>query len=59
MADRRPSRGGPRAAGEYLGGLVEQCVRHWLGKAVPLSEERILVWQVFADLYGALQGSLG
>jgi len=23
MADKRPSRGGPRAAGEYLGGLVE------------------------------------
>ena len=45
MADHRPSRGGPRAAGEVLGGLVERCVRHWLGKSVPLSEERILVWQ--------------
>ena len=45
MADRRPSRGGPRAAGEVLGGLVERSVRHWLGKSVPLSEERILVWE--------------
>jgi hypothetical protein len=45
MADARPSRGGPRAAGEYLGGLVEQAVRHWLGKIVPLAEERILVWE--------------
>lgn len=45
MADRRPSRGGPRAAGEVLGGLVERSVRHWLGQRVPLSEERILVWE--------------
>jgi hypothetical protein len=45
MADKRPSRGGPRAAGEYLGGLVELCVRHWLGKIVPLQEERILCWE--------------
>jgi hypothetical protein len=45
MADRRPSRGGPRAAGEVLGGLVERAVRHWLGKFVTLSEERILVWE--------------
>ncbi|HZT43127.1 MAG TPA: hypothetical protein VFA07_13240 [Chthonomonadaceae bacterium] len=44
MADRRPSRGGPRAAGEYLGGMVEQAVRHWLGSFVPLQEERILSW---------------
>jgi len=44
MADRRFPRGGPRAAGEYLGGLVERAVRHWLGKALPLSDERILVW---------------
>jgi len=44
MADSRPSRGGPRAAGEYLGGLVEQCVRHWLSGFVPLQEERILCW---------------
>jgi hypothetical protein len=45
MADRRFPRGGPRAAGEYLGGLVERAVRHWLSKAVPLLEERILVWE--------------
>jgi hypothetical protein len=45
MADRRPSRGGPRAAGEVLGGLVERAVRHWLGKFVPLSDDRILVWE--------------
>ncbi|HZO91637.1 MAG TPA: hypothetical protein VFB38_25165 [Chthonomonadaceae bacterium] len=45
MADKRPSRGGPRAAGEYLGGMVEQAVRHWLGGYVPLQEERILSWE--------------
>ena len=45
MADRRPSRGGPRAAGEYLGGMAEQAVRHWLGGYVPLQEERILSWE--------------
>ena len=45
MADRRPSRGGPRAAGEVLGGLVERSVRHWLSRYVPLSEERILAWE--------------
>ncbi len=45
MADQRPSRGGPRHAGEYLGGLVEQCVRHWLQSFVPLQEERILTWE--------------
>lgn len=45
MADLRPSRGGPRQAGEMLGGLVEQAVRHWLGKQVPLQEERILSWE--------------
>ncbi len=45
MADQRPSRGGPRAAGEYLGGLVEQAVRHWLSGFVPLQEERILAWE--------------
>jgi hypothetical protein len=45
MADQRPSRGGPRAAGEYLGGLVEQAVRHWLGGFVTLQEERILAWE--------------
>ncbi|HLV81833.1 MAG TPA: hypothetical protein VKT32_16215 [Chthonomonadaceae bacterium] len=45
MADRRPSRGGPRAAGEYLGGMVEQAVRYWLGGYVPLQEERILSWE--------------
>lgn len=45
MADQRPARGGPRHAGEYLGGLVEQCVRRWLERAVPLQEERILTWE--------------
>ncbi|CCW35078.1 hypothetical protein CTKA_02839 [Chthonomonas calidirosea] len=45
MADLRPSRGGPRQAGEVLGGLVEQAVRHWIGKQVPLQEERILSWE--------------
>jgi hypothetical protein len=45
MADLRPSRGGPRHAGEVLGGLVERCVRHWLSGFVPLQEERILAWE--------------
>ena len=45
MADKRPSRGGPRAAGEVLGGLVERCVRHWLSGYVPLANERILTWE--------------
>lgn len=45
MADRRPSRGGPRAAGEVLGGLAERAVRHWLSRFVPLAEERILTWE--------------
>lgn len=45
MADKRPSRGGPRAAGEYLGGVVEQSVRHWLEQLVPLQTERILTWE--------------
>jgi hypothetical protein len=45
MADRRPARGGPRAAGEYLGGVVERCVQHWLRGFVPLQEERILAWE--------------
>jgi len=45
MADRRPSRGGPRSAGEYLGGVVERCVQHWISKHVPLSENRILAWE--------------
>lgn len=45
MADKRPSRGGPRAAGEYLGGIVERAVRHWLGGFVSLEEERILSWE--------------
>src|SRR5580704_3656662 len=44
MADQRPSRGGARSAGEYLGGIVEQCVRHWLSQQVPLQQERILAW---------------
>jgi hypothetical protein len=45
MADLRPSRGGRRSAGEYLGGLVERCVRHAIGKQVPLTAERILAWE--------------
>ncbi len=45
MADRRPSRGGPRSAGEMLGGLVERCVRHWLSAFVPMQEERILTYE--------------
>src|SRR5580700_5419854 len=44
MADQRPSRGGARSAGEYLGGIVEQCVRHWLSHQVSLQPERILAW---------------
>jgi hypothetical protein len=44
MQDQRPSRGGARSAGEYLGGIVEECVRHWLSKQVPLQPERILAW---------------
>ena len=47
MADRRPPRTATarRSAGEYLGGLVEQCVRHVIGKKVALKPERILAWQ--------------
>ncbi len=45
MRDRRPSRGGPRAAGEYMGGLAEACVQHWLKKFVPLQEARILCYE--------------
>ncbi len=45
MADKRPSRGGPRATGEYLGGVVEQAVRHWLAPIIPLQEKRILTWE--------------
>ncbi len=45
MADARPSRGGPRAAGEVLGGLTEMCVRHWLAGFVTLADERILAWE--------------
>jgi hypothetical protein len=45
MADKRPSRGGPRQAGEVMGGLAEQCVQHYLKGFVPLQEERILTWE--------------
>jgi len=45
MADKRPSRGGPRQAGEYMGGLVELCVRHYIEGFVTLQEERILTWE--------------
>lgn len=47
MADRRPPKVGTsqRSAGEYLGGLVELCVRHWLGKQVLLEKDRILAWE--------------
>ena len=45
MRDLRPSRGGPRAAGEFMGGLVEKCVQHWLAQFVPLQEERILAYE--------------
>ena len=45
MADKRPSRGGPRQAGEVMGGLVELCARHYLQGFVALQEERILTWE--------------
>ena len=45
MADKRPSRGGPRHAGEMMGGLVEKCVQHYLRGFVPLLEEHILTWE--------------
>ena len=45
MRDNRPSRGGPRAAGEVLGGRVERAVQQWLSRFVPLQEERILGWR--------------
>jgi hypothetical protein len=44
MADRRPSRGGPRSAGEMLGGIVERAVRRWLSESVSLIDERIVAW---------------
>jgi hypothetical protein len=44
-ARQRPARGGPRQAGEQLGGMVEQAVRHWLAAQVPLTPERILSWR--------------
>lgn len=45
MADKRPSRGGPRHAGEMMGGLVEKCVQHWLRGFVTLLDEHILTWE--------------
>ena len=45
MRDSRPSRGGPRHAGEYIGGLIERCVQHYLEGFVPLQAERILTWE--------------
>lgn len=45
MADKRPSRGGPRHAGEMMGGLVEKCVQHYLRGFVPLLDEHILTWE--------------
>jgi hypothetical protein len=45
MADRRPSRGGPRSAGEMLGGIVERAIRHWLSEWIPLIDERIVAWE--------------
>lgn len=45
LRDSRPARGGPRQAGEFLGGLIEECARHWIGKHVPLQDERILTWE--------------
>ncbi len=45
IRDANPPRGGGRQAGEYLGGLVELCVRHWLNEQIPLSHERILSWE--------------
>ncbi len=45
MRDSRPSRGGPRHAGEYIGGLIEQCVQQYLGGFVSLQGERILTWE--------------
>ncbi len=47
MADKRPPKLGEsqRSAGEVLGGLVEQCVRHWLSKIVDLKPDRILCWE--------------
>ena len=44
MADRRPSRGGPRASGEVLGGKVERAIQHWLAKFVVLDTDRILTY---------------
>ena len=44
MADRRPSRGGPRASGEVLGGKVERAIQHWLAKYVILDADRILTY---------------
>ena len=45
MADKRPGRGGPRQAGEYIGGIIERCVQQYLKGFVSLQEERILTWE--------------
>lgn len=45
LRDARPPGWGRRSAGEYLGGVVEKAVVHWLKSRVPLKEERILTWE--------------
>ncbi len=45
MAEKHPGRGGPRQAGELLGGLVEKAARRLLLQSVPLQDERILTWE--------------
>ncbi len=45
IREQYPSRGGPRQAGEFIGGLVEQAVVSLLGDHVTLQEERILTWE--------------
>ncbi len=45
IRDQFPSRGGPRQAGEFIGGLVEQAVISIISEQLPLQEERILSWE--------------
>jgi hypothetical protein len=45
IREQHPGRGGPRHAGEFIGGIVEQSVSSLLAEHVPLQQERILTWE--------------
>lgn len=45
ILESRPAGKGQRNAGEMIGRLAEQAVRHWLYQQAPLDGDRILAWQ--------------